>query len=375
MKRLAAAIAAVLLSGALSAGETFVHTPHASEALPRAKVGFIVTLSGPRASFGQDAVHAAELAAEYQKRAGDPLRFDLVVEDSQGDPREGVNAYQKLKLQGIRFVLTQNSNVSVPISQAVNRDGVVQLAFNTTADKFSTPQDFTFRVNGTTRDEAVVLAEFAEKKVKAHPGALALLSLDDEYPESLRRNVEAEFSRRGLPVALQTTFAPKETDFRALITKLKNLNVRHVVLLGYQTEAGYFVRQQAELQLRPEMILGNSPLYNKEFLDIAGTAAEGVALVYFQFDRALPAATEFETKYGRPLSLAAANAFDAVRIAQIAVTACPRADDPGCLQQALFGVRDFHGLSGTKHVDSVFGDMNDEYTVLTVLHGAYAPVE
>jgi branched-chain amino acid transport system substrate-binding protein len=322
------------------------------------KIGFIATLSGPRASLGQDALDGAKLAlSEVNEK--NTFNVALVIEDSQGDARAGVNAYKKLVAQGIKLVLTQNSNVSLPISELVNKDGVLQLAFSTTVDSYSKPDDLTFRVNGTTMCEAKVMSQFIATQVKKRPGSVGILSMQDEYPASFKKNLESEFKTDGVQVAFQDTFLPKENDYRSLISKLKDKRIDYLSLLSYPTEAGLFLKQARELGFRPASIIGSLPINNKEFFDTAGPAAAGLILTYENFDSQGAIAQKFKANYGREATWFAATGHDAVSVASIAVHKCGSASDVQCLKAGLFSIKKFEGLSGKKAFDDVYGDMDD----------------
>ena len=147
-------------------------------------LGLITPLTGSRASIGEDARKGAELAID-RLRKEDIGEIGLDLEDSQGDPKTGVSAFQKQLSQGVRFFITQNSNVSLAIQPLIARHNVLQMAITTTSDRYSTPNDLTFRTNGTTQGEARTMLEF----LKTISGRIMLLTMQDEYPVDLRKHL------------------------------------------------------------------------------------------------------------------------------------------------------------------------------------------
>jgi branched-chain amino acid transport system substrate-binding protein len=344
---------------------------------PRVKIGLITPLSGSRASIGEDAGQGADLAMEDLKSRGEFANgvLEIVFEDSQGDPAKGVNAYKKLVMEGVKFIITQNSNVSLPIAPLANADGVIQLAITTTSDRYSTPNDFTFRTNGPTVPEALVMADFLDSRLKVEPGPLALITMQDEYPVTLRSHLLPELAKRKIELALNEDFLPSDTDFRTLITRAKAKGVKYIVIIGYQTQVGFFVKQQKELGLGAGSILTNTPVNNREFFTAAGEAAEGVMLTYPGPDYEHPAAKEFKEKYGKEANVFSANAYDAVIIAQLAFSRCNFVFAADCLKKALYSIKDFKGLSGNKSFDDVNGDMQDTYVLMIAKDGKFVPVK
>ena len=336
-------------------------------------VGFIATLSGPRASMGEDALLGAELALDdiKQQYPNDPARLELVIEDSQGDPLSAVRAYRKLKAQGIKLVLTQNSNVSLPISLLVNSDQVVQLAFNTTVDAFSQAHDLTFRINGTTRDEAELMANALGDCLARNPGLLAMVIMEDEYPRTLAANLTDILAQRGIQPLLTESFVPGESDFRSVISRLKQRHISCVALLSYQSEAGLFVKQQSQLHLSPQLIIANAPVNNVEFFTIAGAAASGVLVTYQRVDERHAAAVKFKARHGKNVNWFSANGYDAVTIAYHALRLCGFHAGPQCLKTEIPKIGAYQGLGGKKHFDQVYGDMLDEYLILEAREGEF----
>ena len=167
-----------------------------------------------------------DLSKQREPGAG---KIELIFEDSQGDPARGVTVYRKLVAEGMRIVVTQNSNVALPISQLVNKDKVLQMGISVTSDRYSTPDDLTFRVNGTTRFEAERMVQFTAERLSSRPGKVAVITLLDEYPDRLRENVNGELAKRKIIPEFTAAFMPQEFDFRAIVSKLKNLNISEVL--------------------------------------------------------------------------------------------------------------------------------------------------
>ena len=66
-----------------------------------------------------------------------------------------------------------------------------------------------------------------------------------------------------------------QSDFSALITKLKNANVDFVYWGGFHPEAGAILRQGADQGFKP-VFMGADGVDNADLFAIAGDAAEGV---------------------------------------------------------------------------------------------------
>jgi ABC-type branched-subunit amino acid transport system substrate-binding protein len=319
-------------------------------------------MSGPRAIFGSDAQDGVTIAFEHLRRAGETPLFTLKFEDSQGDPQKGVSAYRKLLQDDLRLVITQNSNISMAIAPLTINSDLIQLAVTTTADAYSTPRDNTFRLNGPLKPEAELLAATIQRSFGAASN-VALLTLEDQYPVSLRQHLLEALSSYGIKPALNESFGPDEVDFRAFFTRAKKAKCTHYVFLAYATQGGFLVKQLKDLVPDAQYRFGNASMRGKDFFEAAGSAAEGVVVTYIAVDSSHPAATEFQKRFSKEANIASANAYDAVFIVQRAFRECGRDTTAACLRSALFKIKNYNGMSGIKSFDDVYGDMADSYSL------------
>ena len=367
-------VACAVIYLALSAWNSLPAAAQESAGTSAIMLGFIAPLTGARASLGSDALAGARMALE-EVNAPDRPRFTLAVEDSAGDPAKGVSAYVKVRAGGSKFVITQNSNVSLPIARLANSDGIVQLAISTTSEKYATPDDLTFRTNGDTKLEAALLAKTVGGEIDRAPGRLALITLEDEYPLSVRNSLLQELRLRGIKPDVEETFSAQEFDFRAILVKLKKAQADFVVVLAYYQQAGYFIKQLRELGVKPRLILGNLQLKHDDLLAIAGGAAEGLVVTDITYDETHPAAGRYARAGGRTMNFTVANGYDAVMLAAKAFAACGYRAEAQCLKRALFAIKEYHGLGGRKGFDAKFGDMIDYYRLMVVSRGKFIPLD
>lgn len=338
-------------------------------------LGLILPMTGNRSSIGEDTAQGAELALEELLKYGGSKkgRVKLSIEDSRGDPAQGVSAYRKLLADGVRFIITSNSNVSLAVSPLVGRNEVLQLAICTTSEKYATPNDSTFRTNGSTNPEAQLLAGRIAEILPPH-SRVGILSLQDEYPLNLQTYLQRNLEVKGLQTTIEE-FVGQERDFRGILSRLKNRNVRAVVFLGYATQAAIFMKQFRETGSFVQDVFASASNNTRELFDSASKESEGLVIAYPLPNLQHPAAASFQNRYGREPNFFAANAYDAVILADRAFEKCDYQVDIGCLTKALFEIKDYNGLSGQKGFDSVFGDMQDSYSLLVVRDGKFVPLK
>ena len=326
------------------------------------KIGMILPLTGLKASQGGDAMEGVNLAtAELPKGA-----VNVIVEDGQADPVKSVAAYQKLRQAGVNYVITQMSNVSLVISPLANADKVIQFGISTNTSRYSVPNDYTFRINGSTAEEAKAMADFFQKNVSNSPQTrTAVISTEDEYPISLYNDLKREFKDRNITIDYENMALSEEINFRSIILQLKQRKIDNIIFLGHQYPGGYFIKQMREVHFEPKLTIVNQTMKNKEFFTIAGEATEGIFMPSIGTSKTHPALTRYTAKYNKILNWYTANGYDSVMIAAQVLTEC-KGQTSDCVKAKLFNLKNYDGLSGVKSMDSKFGDMPDKYEILKV---------
>ena len=101
------------------------------------RLGFASPLTGPQAHYGEDNLRGARMAIEELNAASPRIgskavRFELLAEDDQADPRTGTLVAQRLVDAGIRGMIGHlNSGVTLPASRIYHEAGIPQLSVST----------------------------------------------------------------------------------------------------------------------------------------------------------------------------------------------------------------------------------------------------
>ncbi|MDP3439589.1 MAG: branched-chain amino acid ABC transporter substrate-binding protein, partial [Azonexus sp.] len=135
------------------------------------KLGHVAPMTGPQAHLGKDNENGAVLAIEELNArgleiGGAKVKFELLAEDDQADPKQGMIVAQKLvdaKVNGVIGHL--NSGTTIPASRLYADAGIPQISGSATNPKY-TQQGFptAFRVMANDVQQGKVLGEFAAKQ-------------------------------------------------------------------------------------------------------------------------------------------------------------------------------------------------------------------
>jgi branched-chain amino acid transport system substrate-binding protein len=258
------ALAALMLaSHAGAAGEQLV------------KIGVSGPLSGANAFAGKDDENGVRLAveelnAQKVKVAGKAVRFELVSEDDQGDPKAGVSVAQKFADAGVKFVLgPYNSGVAIPASRVYNDNGILMSTVGTNPKITKSGYPNVFRVVASDSQVGASMASYAAKELKLKNVGV----IDDRT--AFGQGIAAEFERQarasGMTVAGHEFTHDKASDFAAILTKLKALKVDAVFFGGYAPQAAPMARQMKALGLNVSL-LGGDTLCSPEMAKLGGDA-------------------------------------------------------------------------------------------------------
>lgn len=244
------------------------------------KIGQVSPLTGPQAHLGKDNDNGARLAIDEANArgvtlGGQKVKFVLLSEDDQADPRTATIVAQKLVDAPVKGVIGHlNSGASIPASKIYHDAGIPQISPSATAIKY-TDQGFktAFRTMTNDRQQGRVLGEFLVKKM----GGKRVAIVDDRtaYGQGLADEVEKAVKAAGGELVAREYTSDKATDFSAILTTIKGKSPDVLFFGGMDPQGAPMAKQMQSLGLKAKF-LGGDGLQTTEFLKLAGAAAEGV---------------------------------------------------------------------------------------------------
>jgi branched-chain amino acid transport system substrate-binding protein len=244
------------------------------------KIGQASPLTGPQAHLGKDNDNGARLAIEEANAkglmiGGAKIKFELVSEDDQADPKTGTIVAQKMVDNKVAGVIGHlNSGTTIPASKIYNDAGIPQISPSATNPKY-TEQGYknAFRVMANDVQQGKVLGEFAVAKLNAK--RIAIVDDRTAYGQGLADEFEKAAKAAGATIVGREYTTDKATDFRAILTGIKGKKADLVFYGGMDAQAGPMVAQMKTLAMTAKF-LGGDGAQSQEFIKLAGAAAEGV---------------------------------------------------------------------------------------------------
>ena len=232
-----------------------------AEEVVTVKIGHAGPLTGGIAHLGKDDENGARLAvdehtARKMKIGGKTVKFELMSEDDQADPKMGPTIAQKFadaKVAGVAGHL--NSGVSIPASAVYNQAGIPMISGSATNPKL-TEQGFKtiFRVVGRDDQQGPAIAQYLNgMKVKK----VAIADDATAYGEGLANEVEKTLKAAGVQVVAREKATDKTTDFKAILTKMKGKAPDAIFYGGMDATGGPMIKQARELGIKSVFAFGD----------------------------------------------------------------------------------------------------------------------
>jgi branched-chain amino acid transport system substrate-binding protein len=239
-------------------------------------------ITGSEATFGAQMKAGAERAVADINAAGGLLgkKIAIQIEDDKCDGTESTSVANRVAGSGASFVVgSYCSGASIPASSVYAESGIVQISPASTNPKFTDqrPGPGIYRVCGRDDQQGPAAAKFIMEKFKGKK--VAFLNDKSPYGEGLAMEAQKAYEAAGGKPVLVDSFNKGDTDFSALVSKLKAAGVDLVYAGTYHTEAGNLVKQLRQQGVKAPVMAGDA-LVSQEFWTIAGKDGEGTLMTF-----------------------------------------------------------------------------------------------
>lgn len=336
------------------------------------KIGHSGPLSGAQSFAGKDNENGVRMAIEELNAkpitvAGKKLKFELLSEDDQADPKTGVSAAQKLIDNGVKFVAgPYNSGVTIPASRVYSDAGVVVATVGSNPKITEQGYKNLFRVNASDTQLGGKMALYAAKVLKLKNVAV----VDDRtaFGQGVAEEFKKQAKASGLNVVGHEFTNDKASDFTAILTKLKAKKVEAIFFGGYAPQGAPMARQMKQLGINAKL-LGGDTICSAEMGKLGGDAvgenvlcAQGGAIL----DKVAsgPAfKAQYKKRFNQDPDVYAASFYDAVNLFADAMK------KSGSIDPAKVGAEiskgSYKGIAGTYAFDAKGNMQQSPVTIFT----------
>ena len=264
------------------------------------KIGASMSVTGTYAKPGSYQKEGYDVCIDELNAKGGLLgrKVELVIYDDQSQPATAVRLYEKLITEDkVDAVMgPYSSAVSEAVANVTEKYKKVMVApLAATTSIFKKGRKYIFMVITPAENYLDGLIDMAAKRGLK---TVAIINEDTLFPKASAAGTAEAAKKRGMQVVLQEAYPKGNTDFSALLVKIKAANPDVIAAGTYFDDAVAITRQMKELNVNPKMfgltVGGDLP----EFYDLLKQNAE---YVYgsTQWDESLPypGQKEFLTAY------------------------------------------------------------------------------
>ncbi|HXK06128.1 MAG TPA: ABC transporter substrate-binding protein [Verrucomicrobiae bacterium] len=327
------------------------------EQIDEVRIGFLGPIEDhPNRNLGLAMLHGAQLAIDEANAArgygGKP--FKLMVHNDQAVWGASSNEIVKMAYdEKVWAMLGSISADSTHIALRVTLKAEVPIVNSASTDP-TIPETIIPWYFTTIQDDRVQSYTLA-RRIYTDLGLqrVALLRANDRYGRFGVLKFKDASRRLGHPVVIEQKYMLGDADFRRALRIIGESGADAVVIWGDAAPAGGILKQMREMGMK-QRVFGSFRVLGDDMLRIAGSAAEGLEIVYpFDPTRDDPAWVAFQHRYqahyGAPPEAFASLAYDTMSILLRAI--CEAGLNRGRIRDALTGLEHYKGVTGEMTFD------------------------
>lgn len=309
------------------------------------QIGFITSLTGANARFGEAHQRGYQLAVEEINAKGGVLgkKIELLVEDDASKPEQAQLAVEKLiNDKSVSILIGAYSSASTLQAAAKAEENKVPLVVPTATTNTLTEKGYKyiFRVNATSAGYADTVLGWIKNEAKL--SKLAVVWEDTAFGSDNEKEAQRAAKTLGLEIVASEKYVSGGADFRPILTRVKNAKPDAIYFLSYLADATLLMQQSKELDLNVKAYTaGGTGFSLPEFPENAKDAAEfTISVNQWTPDVTWKGTAEFTAAFmkkydGREPQYHSMQAYTCVYVAVDAISRANTASDAEKLREAL----------------------------------------
>jgi branched-chain amino acid transport system substrate-binding protein len=264
------------------------------------RIGSSLSLTGTYAALGQNQHRGYQLCAKHVNEKGGILgrTIEFVFYDDQSQPATGVRLYERLITQDkVDVVLGPYSSAITEAVANVNEKYKMPMMapMASTTSIFKKGRKFIFMVQSPAEVYLEGLIDVAAQKGLK---TMAIINEDTLFPKATVQGTIELAKQKGLEVVFVEAYPKGNTDFSAILIKVRAANPDVLGAATYFDDAVAITRQMRELDVNPKMygvtVGGDLP----RFYELLGKNAEFVyGATQWEPELPYPGSKEFTAAY------------------------------------------------------------------------------
>ena len=354
-----------LARGLVAAAATFVLCAGAALAQAPIKIGAFLSITGPASFLGDPENKTLELYIEKINGAGGVLgrKLQLISYDDAGDAEKARTFAKRLIEQDKVDVIVGGSTTGTTMA-VVPLAEESQIPFISLAGAVVIIEPVKKWVFKTPHTDRMACEKIFSDMRSRKMSKVALISGAGGFDKSMRAECLKVAKQVGIEVLADENYDARDTDMTAQLTKIKNTaGVQAVLNSGFGQGPAIVTKNFRQLGIKLPLYQSHG-VASKEFITLAGNAAEGVRLpaAALLVAESLPEKDpqrpvvlnykhEYESRYKSEVSTFGGHAYDGLMLAAQAITNA-RSTDKAKVRDAIEGIRGYMGTAGVVNMSA-----------------------
>ncbi len=342
------------------------------------KIGVITPLTGPAAEYGIATQKSLDLAMEELNNKGgiNGRKIELIYENSECDPKKGIDALQKLiSVNKINVVVgTVCSSVTLALAPIAEEQNILLISSGSSNPRISEYSNV-FRTWPSDSLQGEFLANFVINNLKLKN--VAIIFINNDYGVGLKDAFTEVYEQNGGKIVVAEAIPQGATDVKTQLTKIKDINPEGIFLATFAKEMGLILKQAKELGISAQFF-GGEGTRDASVIEIGGEGTEGLI-------GTIPSTSSnqtrdhflsvFQKKYKIEPGITGDAAYDILYLLNEIESECNGFSDINCVRNSLLSIKDFEGASGLIEFNQNGDVINKTYDLIQVKNDQFVPYE
>lgn len=254
------------------------------------RIGAIIPLTGPVATYGQDLKKGIDLAF-----LGNDI-YSIIYEDDKANATAGVSAMKKLHdFNGVRlFIGCATTTVTLAIAEEAQKSNSILLVPIATGDAIKDIGNNIFM--HSPRNEKQAIAAFNFIKDNYNLERVGVLYQQNSYGTGLSSVFIKQLRNEEIEPLFSESYQDAQTQIRSILSKIKESNPDAIFIPAEYQPTAIILKQAMELGINT-VFIGTDGAYSSKLFEIAGEATENFYLTMFPLDKQNHLYQEFHKEY------------------------------------------------------------------------------
>jgi branched-chain amino acid transport system substrate-binding protein len=263
------------------------------------KIGVVYPMTGNAAPYGEYAVNAFRLAVENINRNSD-IKIEAIYEDGKCNGKDAVSAANKLiEYNNVDFLIGFCTGEVLAMAPIAEKNKKILFAPGATGAKVGESSKFVFRNIGNQETGVKKLVPYLISKNIIE---ISSISENTDFAQSINKSFQDTFTNQGGKVIFAENFNSDNIDFKTIVSKLKNANVKNVFIITQSYKSSLTLLKEFKEQNYYPQIYASDSLISAEALNFykqnnLQEVVDGTVFITLVFDENNSKAQDLFTKY------------------------------------------------------------------------------